>query len=384
MRKLITTDSHLVPPPWLLNELPERLRGKVTGQLMTFAERDGKRYVQFPERLSQMMSEAGMPAEIEVESDEMLVKLLHLTITNGVDATPWFEPEGRLIDMERENVVGAVLIGNPIFGLRRGAEETEAQIAWCRLVNDWLADTYKHHLGQFAPGAYLPYLDPAACAVELERAAGLGLRPGLLPDGIWDDPYWQPHWEPLWEAAAGLGVPLTMHIAAIRNEEAAKRDMPPPPAYAGTMFEGFYGLSCEMGKTLMQLTFSGVFQRHPDLHVVMTEGYAFWLAGAMQFCDHHWEGRFGASSRQMIELDAPPSYFMKRQAHATFMWDPVAINNRGFTGTDCLLWGNDYPHAEGVFPDSQAFVEKQFAGVPEDEVERMTFSKARSLFKFDV
>ena len=25
MRKLITTDNHLVPPPWLLDELPEQV-----------------------------------------------------------------------------------------------------------------------------------------------------------------------------------------------------------------------------------------------------------------------------------------------------------------------------------------------------------------------
>ena len=219
MRRLITTDSHLVPPSWLLNELPQRLRSKVAGQFADYVECDGKRYLRFPDRYSERMLAAGIPAELEIESDEMLVKLLHLTVFNGVDATPWFDPKGRLIDMERENVVAAVLIGNPIFGLRRGAEETEAQIAWCKVVNDWLADTYRDHLGQFAPGAYLPYLDPAACTVELERAAALGLRPGLLPDGIWDDPYWKPHWEPLWDVASSLGVPLTLHtpLSAMRR-----------------------------------------------------------------------------------------------------------------------------------------------------------------------
>ena len=50
------------------------------------------------------------------------------------------------------------------------------------------------------------------------------------------------------------------------------------------------------------------FQKYPDLHVVMTEGYALWLAGVMQFCDHHWEGRFGAPSRAMIDLEALPSF----------------------------------------------------------------------------
>ncbi|MCU1345881.1 MAG: amidohydrolase family protein, partial [Acidimicrobiia bacterium] len=299
-----------------------------------------------------------------------------------VDANPSWDPAGRLKEMERENVVGSVLIGNPVFGLHRGPDYTAAQIAWCQVVNDWLADTFKDHLGQFAPGIHLPYLDPAACAKELERAAAMGLRPGVMPDGIWDQPYWKAEWEPLWEAAAGLRIPLTMHIAAIRDQELASQEMPGAPEYGGETFAGFYGLSCDMGKTLIELTFSGVFQRHPDLTVVMTEGYAFWLAGCMEFCDHHYQGLFGRAARAMCKLDELPSHYMKRQAKATFMWDPVALNNRQFTGLDCLMWGNDYPHAEGVFPDSQQYVEKQFAGMPEAEITQITYGNARQLFGF--
>jgi hypothetical protein len=65
-------------------------------------------------------------------------------------------------------------------------------------------------------------------------------------------------------------------------------------------------------------------------------------------------------------------------------WDPVAIANRTFTGVGAIMWGNDYPHPEGVFPDSQAIVDKQSAGVAEDEVEGMTFSTARDLYGFKI
>ena len=105
MRRLITTDSHLVPPSWLLNELPQRLRSKVAGQFADYVECDGKRYLRFPDRYSERMLAAGIPAELEIESDEMLVKLLHLTVFNGVDATPWFDPKGRLIDMDARTLL---------------------------------------------------------------------------------------------------------------------------------------------------------------------------------------------------------------------------------------------------------------------------------------
>ena len=97
----------------------------------------------------------------------------------------------------------------------------------------------------------------------------------------------------------------------------------------------------------------------------MTEGYAGWFGFVMQFLDHHWSdsrlhGLGIGDSPASPKIDAPPSVYLKRQAHATFMWDPIAIRNRYVTGIDCLMWGNDYPHKEGSYPFSQEWVDKQF------------------------
>ena len=54
------------------------------------------------------------------------------------------------------------------------------------------------------------------------------------------------------------------------------------------------------------------------------------------------------------KLSLKPSELLQRQAHATFMFDPVAVNNRGVTGVSTLMWGNDYPHPEGTWPASRA------------------------------
>lgn len=381
MRKLITTDSHLVPPPWLLDELPEELRVHLSRRTHELVEREGERFLQFPTAAAEGLKRLGLSTEVKIDSDDHLVKILHLAYE--VDAYPSWDPVRRLEDLARDGVVAAVMIHNPVRGVRRRPVDVDAQIAYCKVINDWQAETFRDHLHCFAPGIHLPFLDPAACVTELERAAALGLRPGLLPDGIWDAPYWEPEWEPLWEAAAGLGVPLTLHVGGTRTQAAAEHKAG-PNVYGGETFEGFYGGSCDMGRTLIWFTFSGMFQKYPALKIVMTEGYAFWMAGLMQFCDHHWEGRFKSVADVKVELEAPPSYYMKRQARATFMWDPVALRNRDVTGTDSLLWANDYPHPEGSFPDSQQWVEKQFAGMPEDEIERITFSNAAELFGFNV
>jgi predicted TIM-barrel fold metal-dependent hydrolase len=382
-RKLITADTHLTPLPQVFLEMPERLL-RHSHFLMRYERREDGEYILFPERQATMqLNEAGMlPTALKIEDGRHLARVVNFAC-DFEDSFPGFTPEDRLPDMEREGVVGQVLIGSPEFNTTRSPEVTEAQILYCRLANDWLADTYKDYLDQFAPGIHLPWLDVAASVKELDRAAAMGLRPGVLPDGVWDSPYWRPEWEPLWEAAAGLRIPLLMHISGIRNPPPMP-GAPSSPRYDGDSIEGFYEQSCTMGRTPISLALSGVFERYPDLCVVMTEGYAFWLAGMIEFVDHHYQGNFSKMLPLERKLKELPGTYIKRQAKATFMWDPVAIANRGLSGTEAIMWGNDYPHAEGVFPDSQAFVEKQFAGVPEAEIEKMTFSTARDLYGFKV
>jgi hypothetical protein len=44
---------------------------------------------------------------------------------------------------------------------------------------------------------------------------------------------------------------------------------------------------------------------------------------------------------------------------------------RHLTGLSSIVWGNDYPHAEGTFRGSQELIAKQFVGVPDAERKAM-------------
>ena len=45
-----------------------------------------------------------------------------------------------------------------------------------------------------------------------------------------------------------------------------------------------------------------------------------------------------------------PSEYVQRQFHVSFQDDPVAVACRHITGLSTIVWGNDYPHAEGHVP----------------------------------
>ena len=62
-----------------------------------------------------------------------------------------------------------------------------------------------------------------------------------------------------------------------------------------------------------------------------------------------------------------PSEYVGRQIHVSFQEDPVAIACRHLTGISTLMWGADYPHAEGTFMHSRESIDHQFKGIDPEE-----------------
>ena len=77
-----------------------------------------------------------------------------------------------------------------------------------------------------------------------------------------------------------------------------------------------------------------------------------------------------------------PSEYVKRQFHVSFQDDPVAVACRHITGLSTVMWGNDYPHAEGTFRGSQALLAQLMAGVPDDDRKAMVGGTLGDLLGF--
>jgi hypothetical protein len=114
---------------------------------------------------------------------------------------------------------------------------------------------------------------------------------------------------------------------------------------------------------------------------VLVEVNAGWMAWTMNTLDEYFVAH-GAAARKP-HLSELPSHYLRRQVHATFQRDPVAIASRAITGVECLMWGNDYPHPEGTYPDSRAVLTKTLAGVGEDDAAAITGGNALRVFGFD-
>jgi predicted TIM-barrel fold metal-dependent hydrolase len=391
---LITTDSHFPLPPWLADELPADLRKLVPHlehrQDETYLVRPAPFFRVDPDEIGKTRTSGNnvtdalaMGIKVDPEDERQIARLLQGNCC--LEARPGFTVDSRLEEMERDGVSGEILISN-FFG---GPEDPEVDRLWCRIQNDWAAATFKDHLFRFAPTIVLPLSDVNYAAQELERAAGLGLRPGLLPYFIRGRSFADPAWEPLWETAARIKVPLAFHVCGrgdYNGEGGAPLNFP------GTHLTMMNYLMAATTEVLGSLVNSGVFERHPELQVLLIETSAGWLSWFMESSDFFYDSRYSNESPisvrahmgiELLDL-APPSYYIRRNVKCTFMHDPIAIRDRHDIGIQCLMWGNDYPHAEGLFPNSRSMNEKQFAGVPPKEIMAIVHDTAAEVLGLEV
>ena len=79
--------------------------------------------------------------------------------------------------------------------------------------------------------------------------------------------------------------------------------------------------------------------------------------------DFEYEDRF----RDLIKMK--PSEYWRRQCKATFQFDPIGTKLVDDIGVETLMWGSDYPHTDGVWPESSKYIKEQFASLDPEHVD---------------
>jgi predicted TIM-barrel fold metal-dependent hydrolase len=122
---------------------------------------------------------------------------------------------------------------------------------------------------------------------------------------------------------------------------------------------------------------AGVFERYPRLRVSFGESGIGWIPYALDRMDFEFEDRF----RDLMKLK--PSEYWQRQCKATFQFDPIGpklLNTNNLMTEDTLMWGSDYPHTDGIWPESDKYIEEQFRGLTADQVHKITCENAAKFY----
>ena len=186
-------------------------------------------------------------------------------------------------DLEPQGVVAEVVFPNGLpFNIARFEDIGRAQrpelIAEGRRVhNRWLADFCAQAPERFAGLAVVGFDDVDACVADVEWAAEHGLRgimmPALERGGRF---FFEPELDPIWAACAATGLVVAQHGGTGSPAY--------PPGIASILTlpieQSFFS-----GRSMWQMIWGGVFERHPTLRYALVETMIDWVPGVLRFMD---------------------------------------------------------------------------------------------------
>ena len=280
------------------------------------------------------------------------------------------DPHLRIKDLDRDGVDAEVIYG--ILGASSRLNDKDASNEMLRIYNDWLKNFCSYYPDRHIGLACLPYGDIDAAVQETYRVAKLGLR-GLELSCSWDmEPMWHPMWEPLWKAVNDVQLPLHFHTFPAMSPRV--RASLPPNMRRQAQFTSVAGFQMNLINIIAAIIGANVLERYPNLRIGFGESGIGWLPYALDRMDFEYEDRF----RDLMKLK--PSEYWRRQCRATFQYDPIGAKLVDDIGIETIMWGSDYPHTDGIWPESTKYIEEQFAGLPADTIHKITCENAAKFY----
>jgi uncharacterized protein len=298
------------------------------------------------------------------------------------------DPDLRLRDQERDGVQAEVLYG--ILGSTTRINDDEAAVEMIRVYNEWLADFCDMHPERYAGLACIPSRPVDKGVEEVKRVVKRGGVRGLDVANTLDmPPLWDPSWNPLWDAIDDSGLPLHFHTVGGRMPDAVRKTLWPsttgepvaPPLDYRVAKAGFAvhitGFQIYMSNVLMSMIYGGVLERHPRMRMVIGEGGIGWIPYILDRMDLEWEDQF-----KDLGLSMRPSEYWRRQCKATFQSDRIGIALIDELGEDNVMWASDFPHPDGIWPDSAEYIERELGGLSPAVRRKVVCENAGKLYGF--
>lgn len=331
---IFSADSHIMEPPTIfMDGLPASLKKHAIG-----SRKEGEFLITGTEEKVIYRLRVGQHREKALGDNER----------KGIREIP-----GRLEDMELEGIDAEICF--PSLGLWLYAlDNAEAEAASARLYNDWNDSFLGGHPNRFVRCGMLPVLDFSNTLAELDYLASKGftaaMLPAVTPPGL--PLYNDEKWDAVFAKGGDLGIVFVMHTGT--GLETVVQERGPGG--------GIINYTLQMNdavRSAMYLVSGGVLDRNPKAKVAFIESGASWLVALAERMD---EVCIAHHNFVRPKLSRMPSQIIDDQVWASFQHDRscIAAAAAGLPGAKNVMWGSDYPHAEGTFPISRKIVDGLF------------------------
>jgi predicted TIM-barrel fold metal-dependent hydrolase len=281
-------------------------------------------------------------------------------------------PVLRLKDQDLDGVDAEVMYG--ILGVGMRMRDPELVQTVYQIYNDWAAALCQTHPERLVGLACLPSHDPEAAATELRRAARLGLKGADFAVSTAVYPIWHDAWDPLWAAAQECAMPISFHTTGypVRQPSDTQMAQEYDLKYRATRTTMFQICAAEF---LAGIVFSGALDRFPGFKFVLGEAGVTWIPYILDRMDEEYDDRY-----YQLNLSMKPSEFWRRQGYSTYQREPSIATMIPLIGAENIMWGSDYPHPDGIWPDSRQWIEVDLQGVDETVRRKILCENAGKLY----
>ncbi|MFQ5872716.1 MAG: amidohydrolase family protein [Dehalococcoidia bacterium] len=284
------------------------------------------------------------------------------------------DPHERVKMMDQEGIDKSILypsLGLSWMGLVR---DPDLAAAYCRVYNDWLVDFCRHYSQRLYPAILLPWTDVSESVTELKRTATIGSRAVMCPASPPHDlPYGDSRWDPLWAEFQQQDLPVALHVGAGGTN-------PGSLMYPDIVNPSWWIFTNTTNVQLSFMSFfqGGVFDRFPDLKLVVLESGVLWMPYMLDRMDEKFE-IIGFTTQTKHK---PSEYFQKRgwiSMDPDDEFGPIAINR---LGADRFLWAYDYPHSDSPL-NPVPNLKENLKDLPEEDQRKVMGGNAIDLYKLN-
>jgi len=277
----------------------------------------------------------------------------------------------RVADMDDQGVDVQVLsVTTP--GVQNLTAEQAVPLA--REANDAIASAIADHPDRFEGFATLPTPDPEAAAAELRRAVTeLGFMGAMLHGRTGPKNVDHAEYEPMWRAASELRAPIYLHpqmpVVAVRDAYYSDLGTFASFALGGPGIGWHY----EAGIQAIRMILGGVFDRNPDLQVIL----GHWGEVVLFYTERIEKLQDWAN----LGLKKPILDYFRENISYTGSGDlseRYLAWTKDVVGTDRILYATDYPFIDTDKGRARSFLETsnltdtEKAGVGAGNWERLT------------
>jgi 5-carboxyvanillate decarboxylase len=315
----------------------------------------------------------GVRSAIALDSKSADVKFWNVLLGEN----PWGKMVlRRLLDLEQERLaimdqhgVDVHVLSITVPGPQLYDAPTGTAIA--TVINDRLAEVIGRHPTRFAGLAAIAPQDPVGAAREIERAVTkLGLNGVIINSHTHDEYLDDPKFWPIFEAAATHDAPIYLHPRA-------PSQLMIEPFKPYSLEHAIWGYQAEAGLHAVRLVMSGVFDRYPNLKIVlghMGEGIPYWFYRI----DYMHRGASRFNWRPQL-AKAPSEYFKSNFMITTsgMNWNPVLAFCLSVVGPDNIMFAIDYPYQDT--PEAVQFLDA--APLSEEDRAKVYYRNAERVFK---